>query len=128
MNHPRHRPAAAQTFALQPLALAVLMAWTPAWAGPNGAQVAAGQATISQTAPGQQLITQGTHKAVIDWQGFSIGANESVRIQQPTASSVLLNRVVGTDPSHILGQMQANGRVVRSDPQVRCNRLDAASG
>ncbi len=109
-------PRAAQTFALQPLALAVLMAWAPAWAGPDGAQVVAGQATVSQTAPGQQLITQGTAKAVIDWQGFSIGANESVRIQQPTASSVLLNRVVGTDPSHILGQLQANGRVFLLNP------------
>ncbi len=110
-------PRTVQTFALQPIALAVLMALAaPAWAGPNGGQVVAGQATISQTAPGQQLITQGTNKAVIDWQGFSIGANESVRIQQPTASSVLLNRVVGTDPSHILGQMQANGRVFLLNP------------
>ena len=48
--------------------------------------------------------------------GFNIDVHELVRFVQPNQLSVILNRVVGTDPSNILGQMQANGRVFLINP------------
>ncbi|WP_457447784.1 two-partner secretion domain-containing protein [Roseateles sp. P5_E4] len=99
---------------LQPLALALCLAaaYPAAHALPQGAQVVQGQVAIR---PG--LIQQGSDKAIVNWQSFSIAAGEGLRIQQPSVNSVLLNRVVGGDPSLILGQMQANGRVFLINPR-----------
>ena len=78
-------------------------------ANPTGAEIRAGQAHI---APGVNTeIQQLTDKAIIDWQSFSIGNGESVRFFQPGTQSVILNRVVGADPSQILGTLTANGNV-----------------
>ena len=93
---------------LQPLglALSLALAYPLAAASPQGAQVVQGQVTVS---PG--LIQQGSDKAIVNWQRFSIAAGETLRVQQPGVNAVLLNRVIGGDPSLILGQLQANGRV-----------------
>ncbi|MDR7333856.1 filamentous hemagglutinin N-terminal domain-containing protein [Roseateles asaccharophilus] len=99
------------------LALSLALAYPLAQALPQGAQVVQGQVQLSTPQPGHGLIQQGSDKAIINWQSFSIAANESLRIQQPGASSVLLNRVVGGDPSLILGQMQSNGRVFLVNPR-----------
>jgi filamentous hemagglutinin family protein len=77
---------------------------------PTGANVVAGQSQIT-TSGNQMTITQTTDKAIINWQGYSIDLNEIVRYIQPNANSISLNRVVGIDPSIILGQLIANGRV-----------------
>jgi filamentous hemagglutinin family protein len=39
-------------------------------------------------------ITQKTPKAIVNWNTFSIGANEGVTIAQPSSSAALLNRVI----------------------------------
>ncbi len=55
---------------------------------------------------------QSSNSAIINWNTFNIGVNESVRFNQPSASSVVLNRVTGgLGPSEILGTLTANGRV-----------------
>ncbi|HOL67074.1 MAG TPA: filamentous hemagglutinin N-terminal domain-containing protein, partial [bacterium] len=82
---------------------------------PNQPQVVAGQASVTQ-AGSQMNVTQTTQRAVINWQGYSIGANETVQYIQPGATSVSLNRVVGQDPSAILGQLLANGQVFLINP------------
>ena len=56
-------------------------------------------------------INQSSSKAIINWQGYSIAANEAVRYLQPGASSIALNRVIGLDPSYIYGLLSANGQV-----------------
>lgn len=112
---------------LQPLglALSLALAYPLAAASPQGAQVVQGQVTVS---PG--LIQQGSDKAIVNWQSFSIAAGETLRVQQPGVNSVLLNRVVGGDPSLILGQLQANGRVFLVNPRGivfgRGSQVDAA--
>ena len=58
------------------------------------------------------IVNQSTSSAVINWNTFNIRANESVRFNQPGASSVALNRVTGgLGPSEIMGSLTANGRV-----------------
>ncbi|MDH3282773.1 MAG: filamentous hemagglutinin N-terminal domain-containing protein, partial [Gammaproteobacteria bacterium] len=52
-----------------------------------------------------------TPGAIINWKGFSIGANEITRFIQEHNASAVLNRVVGANPSQILGQLSSNGQV-----------------
>ncbi|MBN8969226.1 MAG: filamentous hemagglutinin N-terminal domain-containing protein [Rhizobiales bacterium] len=92
-------------------AMAALMVLSrPALAGPVGGTVVDGTAAISQAGAATN-INQSTNKAIINWQGFSVGANESVNFYQPGASSVTLNRVVGNETSVINGAINANGQV-----------------
>ena len=89
---------------------------TLAAALPTDGQVAGGQATIQQTNPRTLTIQQATDKAILNWNSFSIAANEAVHFVQPSISSIALNRVIGVDPSVILGQLQSNGRIFLINP------------
>lgn len=51
-----------------------------------------------------------------NWQSFSIGANQYVQFIQPDSSSVVLNRVIGSSPTSILGSLTANGQVFLVNP------------
>ena len=82
---------------------------------PGGARVAAGQASISQSGSAMQ-IQQASARAAIDWQSFSIGSAASVTFNQPSASAIALNRVLGTDASQIFGRLSANGQVFLLNP------------
>lgn len=81
---------------------------------PSGAAVASGQASI--VTQGNQMTVHNSADAVLNWQSFSIGAGQSVRFEQPSASSQVLNRVLGRDPSHIAGSLSSNGRVWLLNP------------
>jgi len=85
-------------------------------ANPQGGVVVGGNATISQPAPNQVTITQQSNRAIINWQGFSIGQRDATTFQQPSPSSVALNRVVGGNPSMIAGHLSANGVVYLVNP------------
>ena len=87
----------------------------PTTALPTGAQLAAGQASVAQTGT-RMDITQSSDRAILNWQSFNIGQSAHVNFNQPSASAVTLNRVVGGDPSQILGRMTANGQVFLSNP------------
>ncbi|WP_417069668.1 filamentous hemagglutinin N-terminal domain-containing protein [Niveibacterium terrae] len=98
------------------MAVSALLAGSMAYGNPSGGQVVAGSATITNGAPGTQNIFQQSNRAIINWQGFSIAANETVNFVQPSASSVTLNRVLGNDPSAIFGRLNANGSVMLVNP------------
>jgi filamentous hemagglutinin family protein len=103
-------------FALQALAVSVMFTFgANALAQPTGGVVAAGAASISSAA-GNTTINQSTQNAVINWQSFNIAAGQSVQFVQPGKSSVALNRVLGADPSNILGSLSANGQVFLVNP------------
>ncbi|MCW2241359.1 filamentous hemagglutinin N-terminal domain-containing protein [Azospirillum canadense] len=97
------------------VALSTLFAGA-SYANPQGGTVTAGAASIKEVTPKSLEVTQTSDKAIINWKSFSVGADESVRIQQPSSSSVILNRVTGTDPSAIMGSLSANGTVMLVNP------------
>ncbi|UDF32960.1 UNVERIFIED_ORG: YDG domain-containing protein (plasmid) [Roseateles sp. XES5] len=82
---------------------------------PTGGQVVSGTATIT-TNGAAMTIDQSSERMIANWQGFSIGAGNSVTFNQPGASSVALNRVTGQDASQILGNLNANGQVFLVNP------------
>ncbi len=83
---------------------------------PTGEALNPSQVTVARPSQSQMVINQSANKALINWQGFSIGAGESVNVKQPSAGSVLLNRVVGPQASDISGQLTANGQVFVLNP------------
>jgi filamentous hemagglutinin family protein len=97
------------------LALAVAACFSvPAKANPVGANVVHGSASLSNS--GSTLTIRNSAGAIINWQGFSIGAGETTRFVQPSSASAVLNRVVGGDPSQILGNLHSNGQVLLINP------------
>lgn len=108
-------------FTLKPLARALsgfaglvpVIAWAQL---PTGGQVVAGSATINQPDGNHLVIQQNSGKAIVNWQQFSIGQDGYVQFIQPGKSAIALNRVVGADPSSILGQLSANGQVFLINP------------
>ena len=81
-------------------------------ANPMGGTVVAGQANLA--ASGNILTVTNTPGTIINWGSFSIAQNEITNFVQQSASSAVLNRVVGNDPSNILGTLQSNGQVFLS--------------
>jgi len=81
---------------------------------PTGMQVAQGQA--SAVVNGSKLTITNSNGAILNWQSFSIGAQNAVRFDQPNAASKVLNRVTGSDPSSILGSLSSNGQVWLLNP------------
>lgn len=102
-------------FAAWAAGLYIIGTGATAYALPEGGQVAAGQAAIT-TAGSTMTIAQQTAQAIINWQNFGIGSGEAVHINQPNSQAMLLNRVVGSNPSEIFGQLTANGQVILVNP------------
>ena len=84
-------------------------------ANPYGGVVVDGSAAISQNGAAT-TINQATDRAIINWQGFSINQQEVTRFNLPTSSSAVLNRVIGADPSAIMGALRSNGNVYLINP------------
>jgi len=82
---------------------------------PTGGQIVGGQASISQNGAAMR-IEQASSRAAIDWQSFNIGAHASVTFDQPSASAIALNRVLGASGSEIFGRLSANGQVFLVNP------------
>ena len=112
-------PASSIKRRLLPLAtLLVAAVLTPvgSFANPAGANVTGGAATVSGQGTGRVTINQSSDRAFIEWNSFSVAKGESVRVNQPSASSVTANKVVGVAPSDILGAVSANGRIILINP------------
>lgn len=82
---------------------------------PTGGQIVSGTGAIA-TNGNAMTITQSTGRLITNWNSFSIGAGNSVTFKQPNAASVALNRVIGQDPSQILGTLTSNGQVFLVNP------------
>lgn len=82
---------------------------------PVGAQVSAGQASISQSGASMS-VDQFTRRAVIDWNTYNVGSAATIHYNQPNAQSVTLNRVLSSNPSEIFGKIYAPGQVYLINP------------
>ncbi len=113
-NLSRQRP---QRLPLRPIVLSLACAgMVPAMAQLSmGFTPLGGNVTMTQSGSVMNIV-QGLQRGIVNWQSFSIGPNGVVNIAQPNASSVLLNRVMGTELSTIAGQLNANGRVFLINP------------
>ena len=82
---------------------------------PQNGQILSGTGSIVQDGA-DMSITQNSANLDINWNSFSIGAENTVTFKQPSATSTALNRVTGTQTSAIHGKMTANGRVFLLNP------------
>ncbi len=86
-----------------------------AFAGPEGGVVVGGAVEIIQST-NKTDIHQNTDKAILDWRSFDIGGDEHTQFHQPSASSIILNRINDTKASQIDGKLTANGHVMLINP------------
>ena len=81
--------------------------------------------TCPEVITGEAVFLQGetsleihaSHQAIIEYESFHIGPQEKVHFFQPSSDSHVLNRVVGADPSQILGSLTSDGQVFLVNPQ-----------
>ncbi len=76
---------------------------------PNGYKVAHGKVNVSVSGDVMN-IEQLTNKAIVNWKDFSIGESNVVNViqKQNLAKAIMLARVVGSNPSSILGQLNVD--------------------
>jgi len=91
-----------------------LLAWQfggwSAEANPTGGSVAQGSATFN--ASGSHLTVNTSANSIINWQSFNIGVGETTTFVQPSSTSVVWNHINDSNPSQILGSLDANGFVI----------------
>ena len=85
---------------------------------PTGGKVMSGTTSI-QSVGNVLNINQSSQRSAINWNTFNVGSGAKVNFIQPSASSVALNRVLDTNGSQILGSINANGQVFRTDLRLR---------
>lgn len=84
---------------------------TPLYAIPNLNTVIHGNVTFDNNNSNFN-INQSSNKAIINWNSFNIGENETVNFNQLNSNSIALNRIFDSNPSNILGNLNANGKVM----------------
>ena len=78
------------------LALAALAAGSQcALADPSGPTVRSGAATVTGVGTGAVTVNASTASTLIQWQSFQVGAGQSVNFVLPSASSRVLNQIIG---------------------------------
>ncbi|MFZ2406181.1 MAG: filamentous hemagglutinin N-terminal domain-containing protein, partial [Methylobacter sp.] len=118
-KHSAHQPSlfGASLPLRRALNLAILAALYPSfsYANPDGAQIVSGQVSIDTATPGVTTVTNSPN-AIINWQNFSVAQNELTQFIQQNSQSAVLNRIIGQNPSEILGQLTSNGKVFLINP------------
>ncbi|HEY4366976.1 MAG TPA: filamentous hemagglutinin family protein [Steroidobacteraceae bacterium] len=82
---------------------------------PSPVWVTSGSATAAFN--GNTLnIQQTTDRATLDWDTFNVSADGQVIFNQPSRTSIALNRIHDQNPSRIFGQVTANGEIYLYNP------------
>lgn len=81
---------------------------TYSFAAPINGTVVQGDVNISSD---NTVINQNSDKAIINWDSFNINSGETVTFNQNSSSSVVLNRITDGNPTNIMGNINANGKV-----------------
>lgn len=82
---------------------------------PEGGVVRSGSGSVTQNGK-EMTIRQDSGRMAMDWTGFSVGKDETVRFQQPGKDALALNRVTGNQQSVIDGSLLSNGHVLLVNP------------
>lgn len=67
--------------------------------------------TVSFNRSPSVLTVTTSNGAMINWNNFSIPAGGTIQFAQPSASSAVLNRIITTSATPIVGRLTSNGRV-----------------
>lgn len=80
---------------------------------PAAAWVSSGNVQAPVVDGNTMVIKQMSDKAVLNWQKFNVGKDNTVKFEQPGTSSIALNKIndPDQDPSRIMGQIVANGQI-----------------
>jgi filamentous hemagglutinin family protein len=95
---------------LVPLLLCFVLAGGRGYANPQGMTVVSGSAQSAQQGNTLQITT--SQNAFLQWNSFNIASGETTVFQQPSAASIVFNRINNANPSTIFGSLHANGIVV----------------
>lgn len=82
---------------------------------PEGGVVRSGSGSVTQNGK-EMTIRQDSGRLAMDWTGFSVGKDETVRFQQPGKDALALNRVTGNQQSVIDASLLSNGHVLLVNP------------
>ena len=82
---------------------------------PQNGSIVGGAGSISSSS-NQMRVVQNSQNMIVNWNSFNIGKDASVNFVQPSSQSSVLNRVASADPSYIMGNLRANGRVFLVNP------------
>ncbi|MFH1767869.1 MAG: filamentous hemagglutinin N-terminal domain-containing protein, partial [Candidatus Omnitrophota bacterium] len=102
-------------FSLIAFSLLLIFSISTAYSNPELNAVVAGSAD-AQTQGNTYTINVHSNKAILNYNSFSIAGGETTRFNQPSPSSIALNRVVGQDASAIYGNLTANGQIFLINP------------
>ncbi|HDR8860841.1 TPA: filamentous hemagglutinin N-terminal domain-containing protein [Burkholderia territorii] len=110
-----NKQPASRSFALRPIVLATsLLAAQQAFA--VGDRVVMDGSGSIVTNGAITTVNQKTDKMVIYWGDMNVAAHETLNFEQPSKTAAVLNRVIGADPTQILGALNASGRVFIVNP------------
>ena len=98
------------------LALGCVAFFHDVYGKPSGFLLKSGDALGPVQDQSGALVIESGQKAMIDWESFSIDVEETVRFQQMSEASYVLNRVLGEGQSQILGALESNGSVYLINP------------
>ena len=84
------------------------------FAQPTCPEVVHGTASFSSSDQRMEIVSG--DKTIIHWQSFSIDPSESVIFNQLDSKFSVLNRVLSSDASKLLGTIQSNGNVLLINP------------
>ncbi|MDI9347372.1 MAG: filamentous hemagglutinin N-terminal domain-containing protein [Methylacidiphilales bacterium] len=85
-------------------------------ASPQFESLISGSAQVSQSGSETTVIQQSAF-VELQWNSFNIGIGERVVFNQPSTSSIVINNIIDSNPSQVLGNISATGRVVLLNPQ-----------
>jgi len=83
---------------------------------PVRGRVVSGWVGVNKRDATHMKIFQVGRRAVVQWDSFDIEQGSKVEIIQPSAVSIMINRVTGSGVSTIAGDLKANGSVVLVNP------------
>ncbi|MFT5813408.1 MAG: filamentous hemagglutinin family protein [Psychroserpens sp.] len=85
------------------------------FADQTGGAVVAGAGSITQTT-NLTTINQASQTLGLTWDTFNINAGQTVNFVQPNAAALAVNRILDTNGSRIMGNLNANGQVWLINP------------